>query len=62
MSIQNTFYSDAILGNLTIIGIVISFSTFVFALSSLPRWQSFFGLAVFLYSIIWEITNTVGIH
>ncbi len=62
ISIQNTFYSDVILGNLTIVGFVSSFLTFVFALSSLPRWQSFFGLAVFVYSIIWETTSKVGIH
>ncbi len=62
MSIQQTFYSDVILGNLSFVSIVSSFLTLVFALSSLPRWQSFFGLAVFVYSIIWDATSKVGIH
>jgi len=62
MSIQNTFHSDVILINLSSVTIISSFLTLVFALSSLPKWQSFFGLAVFVYSIIWEVTNKVGIH
>jgi len=62
MSIQRVFHSDVILSSLGIIGFAISILTLIFALSSLPKWQSFFGLAVFAYSIFWEITSNIGIH
>jgi len=62
MSIQKTFHSDVILSNLSIIAIASSFLTLAFALSSIPRWQSFFGFVIFVYSIIWFETATVGIH
>lgn len=62
MSIQGTFHSDVILINLSRTAFLSSLLTLIFALSSLPRWQSFFGLAVFIYSIIWEETSKIGIH
>ncbi len=62
MSIQSTFHSDVILTNLSIISVASSFLTLVFALSSLPRWQSFFGLMIFIYSMTWFATAEVGIH
>ncbi len=62
MSIQRVFLSDVILGNLLGTALISSILTLIFALSSLPKWQSFFGLAVFAYSIFWEITSEVGIH
>jgi hypothetical protein len=62
MSIQQTFYSDVVLANLSLSAIISSILTLIFALSALPRWQAFFGLAVFVYSIVWEVTSKVGIH
>lgn len=62
MSIQQTFYSDVVLINLSRSAIVSSILTLVFALSAIPKWQAFFGLAVFVYSVIWEATSSIGIH
>lgn len=62
MSIQKVFLSDVIFSGLMVVGFVSSILTLIFALFSLPKWQSFFGLAVFAYSVFWKITVNVGIH
>ena len=62
MSIKVVFYSDEILRNLSMTSALSSILTLIFAVLSVPKWQSFFGFAVFIYSIIWFATSEVGIH
>jgi hypothetical protein len=61
-SIQVVFYSDKIMIFLGIISVLSSVLTLIFAVFSIPKWQSFFGFAVFIYSIFWFATSEVGIH
>jgi hypothetical protein len=62
ISIQSTFYSDVLLINLSRTAVLGSILTLIFAVLSFPTWQSFFGFAIFIYSIFWEITSEIGIH
>jgi hypothetical protein len=47
------FDSGKVAGTLYLIAIVTALLTLVLGLLSLPRWQSFFALAVFGYAVYW---------
>lgn len=62
MSIQKVFYSVDILTFLSISAFYSSILTILFALSVIPKWQSYFGVVVFIYAVIWQMTESIGIH
>ena len=48
-------------GLLVMVALVSAFFTLIFGLLSLPRWQSFFSLAIFGYALYWFSQPAYGI-
>ncbi len=49
------FASGNVAGSLILLAMASALLTLVLAVMSLPRWQSFFGFAVFAYAIYWVL-------
>lgn len=53
LNVKWVFESGRVAGRWYLIAILSALATLLLGLLSLPRWQSFFALAVFAYAIYW---------
>lgn len=53
LHVKWVFESGKVAGRLYFIAMVTALTTLLLGLLSLPRWQSFFALAVFGYAVYW---------
>ncbi len=53
LNVKWEFESGKVAGRLALIAILAATATLILGLLSLPRWQSFFALAVFVYALYW---------
>lgn len=53
LNVKWEFESAQVAGWLALITILAAIATLILGLLSLPRWQSFFALGVFVYALYW---------